>query len=67
MAWLTLIIVMMVAVALGAVLLRHPGVMLYDWIASRKVRARAQAVIPALKAHPQAASAEHAEPAALAG
>ncbi|WP_342067429.1 hypothetical protein [Achromobacter kerstersii] len=69
MSWLTLSIVIIVAVAAGAVLLRHPGVLLFDWIATRKAvrvrAARARAIAPAMKAHQQAAPVEH--PAALAG
>ncbi|MGE6917914.1 hypothetical protein [Achromobacter kerstersii] len=67
MSWLTLSSVMIVAAAAGAALLRHPGVMLYDWIATRKAGARTRAALAAPKARPQAASAERAEPAALAG
>jgi UPF0716 family protein affecting phage T7 exclusion len=67
MSWLTLSIVLIVAAAVGAVLLRHPGVMLYDWIATRKAHARTRAALASPTARPQAVSAEHTEPAALAG
>ena len=60
MSWLTLSIVMIIAAAVGAVLLRHPGVLLYDWIATRKANTRTRAALTAPKARPQAASAEHA-------
>lgn len=40
MFWLTLSTILIVAAAAGAVLLRQPGVMLYDWIATRKVATR---------------------------
>lgn len=69
MSWLTLSSALIIAAAAGAVLLRHPGVLLYDWIATRKAvrvrAARARAIAPAMKAHQQAAPVEH--PAALAG
>ncbi|WP_447577527.1 hypothetical protein [Achromobacter kerstersii] len=67
MSWLTLSSVIIVSAAAGAVLLRHPGVLLYDWIATRKAGTRTRAALAAPKARPQAASAKHAEPAALAG
>jgi len=69
MSWLTLSSVLIIAAAAGAVLLRHPGVLLYDWIASRNAAraeaVRVQAAAPAMKVHQQAAPVEH--PAALAG
>lgn len=71
MFWLTLSMILIIAAAVGAVLLRHPGVILYDWIATRQATARARSAkrpaVPAVQAHPQAHAAEHAEPAALAG
>lgn len=80
MSWLTLSIALIVAAAIGAVLLRHPGVVLYDWIVTRQAAARARRSAmarvrpatlqtrPALSAaHAQPRPAEHAEPAALAG
>lgn len=65
MFWLALSIALIIAVAIGATLLRHPGVVLYDWIATRQAAARARPVMPALQAQPR--PAKHAEPAALAG
>ncbi|CAB3703511.1 MULTISPECIES: hypothetical protein [Achromobacter] len=67
MSWLTLSSALIIAAAAGAVLLRHPGVLLYDWIATRKAGTRTRAALVAPKARPQAASAKHAPPAALAG
>lgn len=68
MSWLTLSIILIVAiaVAIGAVLLRHPGVVLYDWIVTRRAAARARPAMPAPQAQPHPHPAEHAEPAALA-
>lgn len=65
MSWLTLSIVLILFAAFGAVLLRHPGVVLYDWIVTRQATSRARAAMPAPQAQPR--PAEHAEPAALAG
>ncbi|EFF75792.1 hypothetical protein HMPREF0004_2853 [Achromobacter piechaudii ATCC 43553] len=67
MSWLTLIVVGFIAAASGAVLLRQPGVALYDWFASRctlrRTAARASVIPPAPRApahavkHPDAAPA----------
>ncbi len=65
MFWLALSIALIVAVAIGATLLRHPGVLLYDWIATRQAAPRARPATPAPQA--QSLPAKHAEPAALAG
>jgi len=80
MFWLTLSIALILAAAIGAVLLRHPGVVLYDWIVTRQAATRARRcamararpvmlqtrpVSSAAQAQPR--PAEHAEPAALAG
>lgn len=66
MSWLTLSIVLIIAAAIGAALLRHPGAVLYDWIVTRHAAARACPVTPpAPQAQPR--PAERAEPAALAG
>jgi hypothetical protein len=65
MFWLALSIALIIAVAIGATLLRHPGVVLYDWIATRQAAARARPAMPAPQAQPR--PAKHAEPAALAG
>lgn len=74
MFWLTLCVVLLVAAAVSAVLVRRPGVMLYDWFATRRAAARASRVAAAVPSQ-KAASAhkargtpvEHAEPAAIAG
>jgi hypothetical protein len=65
MLWLALSIALIVAVAIGATLLRHPGVVLYDWIATRQAAARARPATRAPQTQPR--PAKHAEPAALAG
>lgn len=57
MSWLTVSIAILVAGATGA-LLRFPGVILYDWFATRKRNAMAAQ---------QALPAKHQEPATLAG
>lgn len=74
MFWLTLCVVLLVAAAVSAVLVRRPGVMLYDWFATRRAAARAPrvaAAVPSQKAAPahksRGTSVEHAEPAAIAG
>ncbi|KNE26599.1 hypothetical protein [Achromobacter spanius] len=50
MFWLTLVIAVVVAVGIAAVLLRHPGVVFYDWIAThrtaRHARERAATALP---------------------
>ncbi|KAG1531157.1 hypothetical protein G6F50_016859 [Rhizopus delemar] len=51
MFWLALSIALIVAVAIGATLLRHPGVLLYDWIATRQAAPRARPATPAPQAH----------------
>ncbi|AYD64189.1 MAG TPA: hypothetical protein DIW53_17350 [Achromobacter sp.] len=43
MLWLTLVITFILAVAVGAVLSRHPGIVLYDWLATRQVNRKAAA------------------------
>ncbi|WP_183015035.1 hypothetical protein [Achromobacter sp. UMC46] len=72
MSWLTLSIALIVVAAVGAVLLRHPGVVLYDWIVTRRAAARARPAVslarPVLAGAPgPQRPAERAEPAALAG
>lgn len=76
MFWLTLCVVLLVAAAVSAVLVRHPGVMLYDWFATRRAAARASRVAAAVPSPSQKAApahkargtpVEHAEPAAIAG
>ena len=77
---IALIVALIIAAAIAAVLLRRPGVVLYDWIVTRQVAARARrcamararpvtlqtrSVSSAAQAQPR--PAEHAEPAALAG
>lgn len=37
MSWPTLVIASVALIAFAAVLLRHPGVVLYDWFAARRV------------------------------
>lgn len=54
MFWLTLSIALILAAAVGAVLLRHPGVMLYDWIASRRISVRARPAAPVAQPSPRA-------------
>ncbi|MHC3907929.1 hypothetical protein ACMZ4X_01145 [Achromobacter marplatensis] len=54
MFWPTLSIVLIIAAAVGAVLLRHPGVVLYDWIASRRMTARARPAAPVAQPSPRA-------------
>ncbi|MGV2861061.1 hypothetical protein [Achromobacter sp. AGC39] len=43
MLWLTLVITCILAVAIGAVLFRHPGVVLYDLLATQRVNRKAAA------------------------
>jgi len=77
---IALIVALIIAAAIAAVLLRRPGVVLYDWIVTRRAAARARrcamararpvtlqtrSVSSAAQAQPR--PAEHAEPAALAG
>lgn len=50
MFWLALFIAV-VLVSLGAVLLRHPGVALYDWAATRRAVRRSNAAAPTARAH----------------
>lgn len=49
MSWPTLVIASVALIAFAAVLLRHPGVVLYDWFAARRV-ARIAARIAATRA-----------------
>lgn len=67
MSWLTLVIASVAVIAIAAVLLRHPGVVLYDWLAARRTArkvartaaAQSAVAIPRAPAH----AAKHVEPA----
>lgn len=62
MAWTIIAAVGLVVGAALAVLLRHPGVVLYDWIATRANKALRQARPARLRE-----SAEHRKPVSQAG
>ena len=67
MSWPTLVIASVALIAFAAVLLRQPGVVLYDWFAARRAAriatriaaTRATAAAPRATAH----AAKHVEPA----
>ncbi|WMD22729.1 hypothetical protein RAS12_10250 [Achromobacter seleniivolatilans] len=58
MSWLTVSIIAIVIAGAAAAVIRLPGVILYDWLATRKRNALAAQ---------QALPAKHQEPATLAG
>lgn len=71
MLWLTLVITFILAVAVGAVLSLHPGIVLYDWLATRQVNRKAAAQerrrLAQLPTHAHAHTHTHPAPAPSVG